>query len=152
MARLITKTPGAGCETSYRFIDCNWEVEACLIDDLRMFPSLEEAEAAYIKERGFKPRWNNPDRDVANKGRRRDYYHEYYLAHKEKRDAQNRKWIKEHPEQIREYQRKYREKNREKVAEYHREYAKAHREQINANAKAWRAKKRQAMSEAGETT
>lgn len=46
----------------------------------------------------------------------------YYLAHREERLAQNKKWQKEHPEKVKEYGKRSRKKHHEERAKYARDY------------------------------
>lgn len=53
MPRLITRSQdpmNTDDKTEYRYIDYDWEVMACYLDDLPMYPSVEAAEAAYRME------------------------------------------------------------------------------------------------------
>ena len=70
---------------------------------------------------------------------RKEYMHQYYLAHKEKMNAKQKKWQKEHAEEVRKRanERYYRmtEEEKEKRREYYRKYAEEHREKINEQAR-----------------
>lgn len=94
--------------------------------------------------------------------KRREYFHRYYLEHKDKIDAKNRAWGKEHytPKQRkekpelteeqrkemdekrrakrREYSRKYHASHREERLAYMREYQASHKEELRAYQRKWR--------------
>lgn len=94
--------------------------------------------------------------------KRREYFHRYYLEHKDKIDAKNRAWGKEHytpkhrkekPElteeqrkemdekrraKRREYSRKYHASHREERLAHMREYQASHKEELRAYQRKWR--------------
>lgn len=94
--------------------------------------------------------------------KRREYFHRYYLEHKDKIDAKNRAWGKEHytPKQRkekpelteeqrkemdekrrakrREYSRKYHASHREERLAHMREYHASHKEELRAYQRKWR--------------
>ena len=94
--------------------------------------------------------------------KRREYFHRYYLEHKDKIDAKNRAWGKEHytPKQRkekpelteeqrkemdekrrakrREYSRKYHASHREERLAHMREYQASHKEELRAYQRKWR--------------
>ena len=103
--------------------------------------------------------------------KRREYFHRYYLEHKDKIDAKNRAWGKEHytPKQRkekpelteeqrkemdekrrakrREYCRKYHASHREERLAYMREYQASHREERRDYQREYRARNREWRSE-----
>ena len=87
--------------------------------------------------------------------KRREYFHRYYLEHKDKIDAKNRAWGKEHytpkqrkekPELTEEQRKEMDEKRRAKRREYSREerlahmreYQASHKEELRAYQRKWR--------------
>lgn len=79
--------------------------------------------------------------------KRREYFHRYYLEHKDKIDAKNRAWGKEHytpkqrkekPELTEEQRKEMDEKRRAKRREYSRKYQASHKEELRAYQRKWR--------------
>lgn len=88
--------------------------------------------------------------------KRREYFHRYYLEHKDKIDAKNRAWGKEHytpkqrkekPELTEEQRKEMDEKRRAKRREYSRKYHASHREERLAHMREYSRKYRASHKE-----
>ena len=78
------------------------------------------------------------------KKRKKEKEHEYYLAHREEKIEQSRRYFKEHPEKVAMYRKnatekrklglgyyqRYYQEHKEQLSEYAREYRKKHPEKI----------------------
>jgi len=62
---------------------------------------------------------------------RKEYYKQYYLRHKEKRNGQDKQWQLAHKEELKEYRKQYyqehKESQKEKAKQYYQEHAKQRR-------------------------
>lgn len=66
---------------------------------------------------------------------------------REKTNAYQRKWKKDHADEIRVQQRKYQESHAEDISRWHREWAKEHPEEIRLHAHNYRARKKEVEGE-----
>lgn len=63
-------------------------------------------------------------------GREKEYFHEYYVAHKAELRAKNKEYIKVHKEELREKQKEYCKKNAERIKEKKKEWEDRNREHV----------------------
>jgi hypothetical protein len=83
----------------------------------------ESKQRSWLKKKGTKEyKEYQHQQYMKHREKRSEYYKARYAENPEKTKERVASWRTEHPEKYREKQRRYREKNREKIREYQRQY------------------------------